>query len=160
MDTQELMIGLQVYTISLDNMWNFMFTVALAAVGFLATLRQVFDVEDRERRGYWGTVRTVQIGLAVFLSYGFFNMQALYSRLNQVLLALQEDARLGGEPEGLLNAFRPYALDPDLLREGCGALNDTQCFLQSQSPSLYGFGVASLFILMILPWIAGAHRRS
>lgn len=157
MEIEALMDAALVYGTGLGDTWSFLFTVILAAVGFLATLRQVFTSDHRSERRYRRLVFIVQVGLGAFMINGFVSLYDLFQRHNAVLAEIQARVRAAGESEALVLAFQPYAAMPEWLRE-CPADPPILCDLNLPI-SLIAYVVGGLLLLLLMPMIAGRERR-
>lgn len=156
MELESLMDAALVYGTGIDSTWSFVFTVTLATVGFLATLRQVFSAEHRRETRYRVLILWVQIGLFAFLVNGFFALKNLFERQNAVLTVIQERARAAGESPELVAAFTPYAVRPDWL-ENCPADPAILCELNLPI-SLLAFVAGAFVLILLMPMIAGRER--
>ncbi|MEM9725333.1 MAG: hypothetical protein AAF909_07715 [Pseudomonadota bacterium] len=158
MDLQSLVEAALVYATSIDHTWSFIFTVIFAAVGFLATLRQVFSAEHRASPRYRRLILWVQMGMLVFMANGVWALKDLFDRHNAVLTAIQARATAAGEDPALVAAFQPYAVRPDWLQD-CPADPAFLCDLNLPLSVLI-FAVGALVLLLLMPLIAGRERPS
>ena len=159
MDLESLVDAQHVFSVGMDNAWSFIFTMIFAAVGFLATLRQVFSEDHRSQARYKTLVRVVQIFMLVFVVNGIITLGDLSWRLNAVMASIQDKAISSGEKELLISAFQPYIFKPDWLLSACPAEYAKYC--DHYFPiSLIVFAPASIILILVLPMIAGFHPKA
>lgn len=157
MDSETLMDAAMVYSVSIDNTWSFIFTMIFAAVGFLATLRQVFSDDHRSQGRYKVLVRVVQVGMLIFVINGIVALGELFYRLNTVMAAIQE--KTVGEGPALVRAFEPYVFKPQWMLDACPP--DFMAYCDHNLPiSLLVFAPAAVIVILLMPMIAGFHGRS
>lgn len=159
MDLDALGHAQYVFSVGMDNAWSFIFTMIFAAVGFLATLRQVFSEDHRSQARYKVLVRVVQIAMFVFVINGIITLSDLAWRLNLVMSAIQEKAVAAGDSAALVSAFQPYVFKPQWLLDSCPP--DLLQYCDHNLPiSLLVFAPASIIVILLMPMIAGFHPKS
>ena len=159
MDLESLIDAQHVFSVGMDNAWSFIFTMIFAAVGFLATLRQVFSDDHRSQFRYKVLVRVVQIAMLVFVVNGIIALSDLFKRVNAIMAAIQEKAREEGANQALIESFQPYIFDVSEFAKMCPP--DLQAYCDLQVPiSLLVFTPASIIVILLMPMIAGFHRAS